>query len=244
MGYIRLNVDVLNSAAFGESGLWHLYSYLLMRACRREMVVRGVRVGVGQCVFSASMLAEKLECRRQTVMERLVKLEKAGCIVVSQQGQAGSLITIVDYDVMTGGTAGGTAGGTESVLHNNNGNKEDKSSDMFIKPTLDEVRDYVREKCYEEVDAEHFWNFYEAKGWMIGKNMMKDWHCAVATWRKNVNESRTKRLRIKTGGNSYESGENRIDREARKLYDRLQSAYVALRSGDTVTSSDADVFSL
>jgi len=34
------------------------------------------------------------------------------------------------------------------------------------------------------VDAEAFIAFYESKGWMIGKNKMKDWKQAIITWEK------------------------------------------------------------
>lgn len=51
----------------------------------------------------------------------------------------------------------------------------------FVKPTIEEVDAYIKEKDYH-FDAEQFWNHYESVGWMIGKNHMKDWHCACATW--------------------------------------------------------------
>ena len=51
----------------------------------------------------------------------------------------------------------------------------------FVPPTVDEVRAYVNEKGYK-VDPESFVAFYTAKGWMIGKNKMKDWKAATRTW--------------------------------------------------------------
>ena len=51
----------------------------------------------------------------------------------------------------------------------------------FVPPTVDEVRTYVNEKGYK-VDPEAFVAFYTAKGWMIGKNKMKDWKAATRTW--------------------------------------------------------------
>ena len=53
----------------------------------------------------------------------------------------------------------------------------------FIPPALDEVRTYCRERN-NRVDPEAFINFYESKGWMVGKNKMKDWKAAVRTWEK------------------------------------------------------------
>ena len=54
----------------------------------------------------------------------------------------------------------------------------------FVPPTVEEVREYCLSKGYG-VDAELFVLFYESKGWMIGRNPMKNWHAAIATWVKN-----------------------------------------------------------
>jgi hypothetical protein len=56
----------------------------------------------------------------------------------------------------------------------------------FRPPTVDEVRGYCLERK-NSVDAETFVNFYTAKGWMVGKNKMKDWHACVRTWEQNEN---------------------------------------------------------
>ena len=68
--------------------------------------------------------------------------------------------------------------------------KEDKSSSIskesikkFVKPTVEEVAEYIREEGYN-VDAEQFVNFYESKGWKVGTTPMKSWTAAVATWQK------------------------------------------------------------
>lgn len=70
------------------------------------------------------------------------------------------------------------------------GDKAPKTKrEKFVKPTVEEVRAYIAEKGYS-VDAEKFWNFYEAKDWYIGKNKMKRWHNAVATWARSGPDSR------------------------------------------------------
>lgn len=53
----------------------------------------------------------------------------------------------------------------------------------FAPPTLEEVKEYCRERG-NEVDAQRFVDFYEMKGWMVGKNKMKDWRAAVRTWER------------------------------------------------------------
>lgn len=54
----------------------------------------------------------------------------------------------------------------------------------FIKPTIQEIEIYMNEKGMENL-AERFYYFYEAKGWVIGKNKIKDWKSCVMTWKKN-----------------------------------------------------------
>jgi hypothetical protein len=39
-----------------------------------------------------------------------------------------------------------------------------------------------------DVDGVKFINFYESKGWMVGKNKMKDWKAAIRTWVKPKQE--------------------------------------------------------
>lgn len=60
-----------------------------------------------------------------------------------------------------------------------------KKTKRFVKPTIAEIQDYCRERN-KSVDAERFWNFYESKGWKVGKNPMKDWRAAVCNWAKDT----------------------------------------------------------
>jgi hypothetical protein len=54
----------------------------------------------------------------------------------------------------------------------------------FTPPSIDEVRAYCQERG-NGVDAERFEDYYNANGWRVGKNAMKDWKAAVRTWEKN-----------------------------------------------------------
>ena len=53
----------------------------------------------------------------------------------------------------------------------------------FVPPTILQIKDYCIERK-NKVDAEKFFDFYESKGWMIGKNKMKNWKAALRTWEK------------------------------------------------------------
>jgi hypothetical protein len=75
--------------------------------------------------------------------------------------------------------------------------EEKPKQKRFVKPTLQEVTEVmavkIREKYGSNVQdalindqAENFLNYYESNGWRVGKNPMKNWHCAVANWIKNI----------------------------------------------------------
>lgn len=53
----------------------------------------------------------------------------------------------------------------------------------FTPPSVDDVAAYCNEKNYG-IDPERFCDFYESKGWMVGKNKMKDWKATVRNWAK------------------------------------------------------------
>ena len=55
----------------------------------------------------------------------------------------------------------------------------------FTPPSIEEVRGYCLERG-NNVDPEKFLDFYESKGWMVGKNKMKDWRAAVRTWERTA----------------------------------------------------------
>lgn len=55
---------------------------------------------------------------------------------------------------------------------------------IFQKPTIEEIDTYCREsKNY--IDVGRFFDFYECKGWKVGKNPMKDWRAAVRNWARS-----------------------------------------------------------
>jgi hypothetical protein len=63
-----------------------------------------------------------------------------------------------------------------AVNVNDNGNDNVKSK-VFKPPTLEELKTE-----FPNLDAQRFHDFYSSKGWMIGKNKMKDWKAAARNW--------------------------------------------------------------
>ena len=57
-----------------------------------------------------------------------------------------------------------------------------KKRNIFIPPTVDEVKAYCQERG-NTIDAEAFVDYYEARGWELKPGQkMKDWRASVRTW--------------------------------------------------------------
>ena len=67
---------------------------------------------------------------------------------------------------------------------------KDKDKDVivaphkFVKPTLEEITAYSGTRNVR-IDASRFFDYYESKGWLVGKAPMKDWKAAVRNWERN-----------------------------------------------------------
>jgi len=55
--------------------------------------------------------------------------------------------------------------------------QEEEKNNRFKIPTKEEINSE-----FPGFDAERFIDFYSSKGWMVGKNKMKDWKASVRTW--------------------------------------------------------------
>lgn len=61
------------------------------------------------------------------------------------------------------------------------GEPEEKPQ-RFQKPTIHEVHAYGMTLTPRFLKAQQFCDYYESKGWVIGKSPMKSWKAAVRTW--------------------------------------------------------------
>ena len=72
----------------------------------------------------------------------------------------------------------------------------------FKPPTAEEIAEYCKERG-NNVDPKAFYDFYESKGWMIGKNKMKDWKAAVRTWEQRQIKKTTNQAKKQISREEY-----------------------------------------
>jgi len=63
---------------------------------------------------------------------------------------------------------------------------------------VEEVEAYFLEKEKPKSEANKFFNFYEANGWLVGKNKMKNWRAAANNWMANIGKYDNKPQKEKT----------------------------------------------
>jgi len=73
------------------------------------------------------------------------------------------------------------------TINKQKNNRTIDEKNKFKEPSFDEVNDYCIERN-NDIDVNKFINFYQSKGWMVGKNKMKDWKAAVRNWEKPKNK--------------------------------------------------------
>lgn len=66
---------------------------------------------------------------------------------------------------------------------------EAEQKSRFEPPSISEVENFIKEHNLVGVDAYKWWNFYNSKGWYVGKTKMKNWKSAVRTWERSANNN-------------------------------------------------------
>ena len=77
----------------------------------------------------------------------------------------------------------------------------------FVPPTLEELKKYILEKNYKNVDAQTFINYYESVGWFVGKKKMVNWRAAVASWETRNKNSSPPTQKRKPANDNYDVNE-------------------------------------
>lgn len=202
--FIKLYEQLIYWEWFRHPNTLAVFIYLLLKANYCDQDFHGRIIHRGQLVTSLPKLSTDAGITIQQARTALLHLKSTGEITDELTNQY-RVITVVNYDryqTSTGETTGNqqainrqlnsqsTDGSTPSIeyierVERNKKNKRIPS--VFTPPTVDEVDAYCRERN-NGISGQEFVDFYESKGWMIGKNKMKDFRAAVRTWeskRKN-----------------------------------------------------------
>lgn len=201
--YIKLQRKLLDWEWYSDMVTKTVFIHLLLKANWKDGRWKGYEVKRGSLITGRRVLAEELNLSEQQIRTALSHLKSTNEITIKPTTRF-SVITIVNYDryqqvnqqddqEATNNQPSSNQRPTtieEFKNNKNNKNKEFKENDTpngvskrkcFTPPSLEEVQAYCQERD-NNVDPQRFIDFYESKGWLVGKNKMKSWEAAVRTW--------------------------------------------------------------
>tara|TARA_R110000803_G_scaffold64303_3_gene125261 strand:+ start:5708 stop:6316 length:609 start_codon:yes stop_codon:yes gene_type:complete len=146
----------------------------------------------GKCTASSEYFCRLYEVSRVSIQKWLKNLEDNNHINRVNLYRQGSkeILTRVITLVNTPSKEKLTDNTNTKVYNNINLTDSNKKA-FFKKPKLNDVLNYCKERN-NNIDAEAFIDFYESKGWQIGKEIMKSWKACVRTWeRREVKNPKT-----------------------------------------------------
>lgn len=181
--------------------------------------------GENGCYASNEHLATFCQCSKTKVSTAISKLIECGYVYIQNfDGRKRELksrlsnserqsIKICNADIQNlkeSNTYRNTNNNTVSnnIGENNNTPKAEKK-ERFKAPTVEEVQEYCTERG-NNIDAQHFIDYYSARGWMLGKNHIKDWKACIRTWERNDSfkpKKHNEESEKKYDQNGYESEE-------------------------------------
>lgn len=169
-----------------------------------ELLVYAIIYGFsqdGETHFTGSLkyLADWTNSTKRGVMKNLQSLTEKGYIKKVDRFINGvkfceyyatkfyTLVNNVTYPSEHSSIGGSEHSSTNNIDINNiayNIEKK-KSRAHFVEPTLEEVKAYCEERN-NGIDAQHFIDYYSARGWELSKGRkIRDWKACVRTWENN-----------------------------------------------------------
>ena len=141
-----------------------------------------------ECYISNEYIADLLGVTERCASKYMSHLIEVGFIkMVRFDGRRRFVESTISFqaDLNDCSRQGGTSvPHTYKEITDNIRERDNRGANHFVKPSVQEVAEYCRERN-NGIDPEEFVAFYESKGWMVGKNRMKDWHAAIITWEKS-----------------------------------------------------------
>jgi hypothetical protein len=150
----------------------------------------------GKCSASTSYFISLYEVSRVSIQKWLKILEDKNYIkrtVIYKEGSKEILsrsISLVNSPSKQKFTTPSKQKLTDNTNVNINNNNITYSNKRFKKPTVQDIDIYCSER-QNKVDAFAFYDFYESKGWKVGKNKMKDWRAAIRNWERREQKKPT-----------------------------------------------------
>ena len=214
-GWIKLHRGIKNHWIYTEKRKFSKFEawtdiLLSVNHAQAKTIIKGKLITIerGESILSLDSWGMKWGWNKSAVNRFFDLLKKDGMIVL-QNETVTTRLTVCNYasyqdernahETQTKRKRNASETQTKSIEEEQE-EQQEKEEKKFRKPTIEEIALYMEEKGMNNV-AERFYNFYEAKGWMIGKNAIKNWKACVITWKDGnlkITTQSTKQPKIAT----------------------------------------------
>jgi len=183
---------------------------------------------------------------RDAVSSAMKELEEAGYVIKKQITNSLGQYTDWDYTVFevvnhadnprpdTGFPTSGLSNADNPTLQSTNDKQSTKNitkdSKRFIKPSIQEIEKFCKEKDYC-VDAVLFFNHYESVGWKVGKSSMKSWKATLVGWNHRNEQRKNPQSKHKVELTTYEKVKNESPETALKFHRQMTDEECVLIGG-------------
>jgi hypothetical protein len=193
-GWIKLHRSLLDWEWYDDINTMRLFIHLILKANHKPKKYKGMEIETGQLVTGLNELSIQTGLSIQSIRTIIKRLKSTNEITIKTNSK-GSIIQLVNYCKYQTSTSELTnkQQATNKQVTTNNNDKNDKKERNIIPPTLEMLISYQEERR-TNVNVNKFFNHYEAKNWMIGKNKMKDWQAAYRTWEPEVKPTQQRKL--------------------------------------------------
>ena len=191
-GYIKLYRSTLDWEWFCDAKTLSVFVYCLLSANHIQKKWRGHIIEAGQFITSLQSIQKATHLTQRSIRTALNNLKTTGELTIKTTNKF-TLITVANWAFYQSGVDETTSTTTNERQTNDKqttttkNDKKERSIYGMQKPSVDDVRAYCLSRN-NTVDAQRFVDYYEANGWMVGRNKMKDWQAAVRNWEKRGQE--------------------------------------------------------
>jgi hypothetical protein len=186
-GWIKLHRSLKDWEWYDDHNATRLLLHLLVSVNYEDKQWKGQTVKAGSMITSWESLSKEVGLSVKQIRLAMSKLESSKEVVrfTTNKWQA---VTLVKWDKLQGCDS---EQGSQRDSQRATTKEYKEIKKVFSTPTVQEVMEYCKERN-NLVDANKFVNFYASKGWMVGKNKMKDWKAAVRTWEDDADKNKLK----------------------------------------------------
>lgn len=203
-GYVKLYRKIKEKGWYKNSKYVHLWVHLLLLSSHKvhEFMWNNqiIIIKEGQILTGRKQLSDETGLAQSTI-EKILKLFEKEHQIEQLKTTKFRLITIINWKEyqhkeqqkeQQSDNRVTTKEQQSDTYKNDKNDKNDKnnkrvknnkinSAVAFAPPSLEEVKKYCEENK-NTINPRGFIDFYESKGWFVGKNKMKSWRAAVRTW--------------------------------------------------------------